>query len=352
MSIEFFKPVRQRFSPETALVEKALERTIVFPGIDNPRTTLADALNQLAQKYKFRFDIDNRAFKAEELEGVEELKIAKDFPLEGGRMMLSTVLKRILARIPSASPARYVPRDGSIEITTKAAWLRELGLSPDTEGGLVTGRYRNVPIETVLRDLVGDGLLIDVRVKKKARIKVTAQLYHVPAETALELFVDMAGLAVVERPGVCYVTSPENAARLTRRDAPPRRGPKRPPSGPGRRAERCGLHPAPPRQLPLNQALEAVADDGLVTVLLDVRVERKARVKVPGLRWYNVPTETALELLTDMAGLAVVKRDNVYYVTSPANAARLKQQAVPPKDGPKPAPPVGGMARALAPTGR
>jgi hypothetical protein len=39
-------------------------------------------------------------------------------------------------------------------------------------------------------------------------------------------------------------------------------------------------------------------------------------------RLYNVPVETAIQILADMADLAVVHLHNVYYVTTPENAKK------------------------------
>jgi hypothetical protein len=56
----------------------------------------------------------------------------------------------------------------------------------------------------------------------------------------------------------------------------------------------------------LRQALEATGEEGGVNLLIDPRVEKKLRVRVT-VRLPFTPTETALELLADLAGLGVVK---------------------------------------------
>ena len=75
-------------------------------------------------------------------------------------------------------------------------------------------------------------------------------------------------------------------------------------------------------KLPLEAALRRIADDLDVNVVLDSRVEEKANVKVTA-SLHNVSLEAALKVLNNTAGLAVVKIENVYYVTSPENAAKL-----------------------------
>jgi len=76
---------------------------------------------------------------------------------------------------------------------------------------------------------------------------------------------------------------------------------------------------------PLAGALGRLAEGMEVTILVDPRVKKEAATRIDAtLR--NVPTATAVTLLCDTAGLAVVERhDTTYYVTSPENAARLRQ---------------------------
>jgi RNA polymerase sigma factor (sigma-70 family) len=75
---------------------------------------------------------------------------------------------------------------------------------------------------------------------------------------------------------------------------------------------------------PLDSALRRLAESADVNVIVDARVEEKATVKVTA-SFRNLPVATAVELLSDMAGLAVVKRGNALYVTSPENAERLNK---------------------------
>jgi RNA polymerase sigma factor (sigma-70 family) len=75
-------------------------------------------------------------------------------------------------------------------------------------------------------------------------------------------------------------------------------------------------------KFPLEAALRRIAADLDVNVVLDARVEEKTSAKVTA-SLHNVSLETALKVLTNAAGLAAVKIENVYYVTSPENAAKL-----------------------------
>jgi hypothetical protein len=70
-------------------------------------------------------------------------------------------------------------------------------------------------------------------------------------------------------------------------------------------------------------ALQKVARDAGVNVLLDSRVMKDAGDKVT-LRLEDVPVETAVRLLAEMAGLKPVRVGNVLFVTSKENAAEMR----------------------------
>jgi RNA polymerase sigma factor (sigma-70 family) len=76
------------------------------------------------------------------------------------------------------------------------------------------------------------------------------------------------------------------------------------------------------RDSPLEKALNDIADASGYNVVLDGRLKEKGKTPVTA-RLLNVPADTAARVLADMAGLSVVRLDNVLYVTSPENAAKL-----------------------------
>jgi hypothetical protein len=76
---------------------------------------------------------------------------------------------------------------------------------------------------------------------------------------------------------------------------------------------------------PLEKVLRDLADESEFTIVLDGRVEDKAKVAVSG-RFLNTPLDTAVRLLADMADLKPFLVDNVLYVTSKENAALLEEQ--------------------------
>jgi hypothetical protein len=102
------------------LANKLFQR-VDFDGVDDPTSTLGDVLLALAIRYDIVFDLDEQAFKEAGYPGKDmtchrvalpPLPPMKDVPL-------ATVLRAILARIPSSSRATMLFRPGVIEITTR-----------------------------------------------------------------------------------------------------------------------------------------------------------------------------------------------------------------------------------------
>jgi hypothetical protein len=78
-------------------------------------------------------------------------------------------------------------------------------------------------------------------------------------------------------------------------------------------------------ETPLSDALKELARDAEVQVVIDGRVAEEAKTKVTA-DLIGVPTETAFFVLADMAGLKLVRLENVYYVTSEKNARLLRDE--------------------------
>ena len=86
---------------------------------------------------------------------------------------------------------------------------------------------------------------------------------------------------------------------------------------------------------PLKLALRSVSNKTGSNIVLDPRAGEKAQTAVTA-RLMNVPVDTAVRILADMADLQVVRLDNVLYVTTRENAARLQaQRNAPPGGSPK-----------------
>jgi hypothetical protein len=79
----------------------------------------------------------------------------------------------------------------------------------------------------------------------------------------------------------------------------------------------------------LAAALKKLAGDAGVNLALDPRAEKEASAKV-SLRAEDMPLETAVRLLAEMAGLKTVRIGNVLFVTTKTVAAEMRQDAPPP----------------------
>jgi hypothetical protein len=94
-----------------------------------------------------------------------------------------------------------------------------------------------------------------------------------------------------------------------------------------RNAEIWGLHGGPYlppvtrnfRKVPLDKALEELAELAEFNIVLDVRTGEKGKAPVTA-RFLNTPLDTAVQFLADMADLRSLQRDNLLYVTSKDNA--------------------------------
>jgi hypothetical protein len=99
------------------------------------------------------------------------------------------------------------------------------------------------------------------------------------------------------------------------------------------------------RRLP--SALDELSDLSDYSVVLDSRTHEKASSTLVTTTLTNVPLDTAVQVLADLADLSAVRLDNMLYVTTKENAARWKaelEKAKPPRPEPttgKKAPPQG-----------
>jgi hypothetical protein len=93
----------------------------------------------------------------------------------------------------------------------------------------------------------------------------------------------------------------------------------------------------------LAKALRQLADASGYNLVVDVRVADKAKTVVSA-RLANVPVDTAVRVLADMADLGVVRLDNLFYVTDRDNAARIRAEEE--KRRPTIPPLLGGVAPA------
>jgi RNA polymerase sigma factor (sigma-70 family) len=199
-------------------ITDVLSRQMDFSGIDDPQTTLAEALDTLSNRYDVNFVINEAAFQ-KETDGVADVPATQIAfkplrPLKN--VSLATVLRSILSRVPSPSGATFVVgRDNVLEITTNAAVASTL--SDQHALPLVHALFTKRPLEEALRDLARDSginIVVDVRQAEKAKTAVSAMLKNVPVDTAVHVLADMADLKPVRLGNLLYVTSRDNAKRL------------------------------------------------------------------------------------------------------------------------------------------
>ncbi len=200
-------------------VVTALARRSAFPGINDPKATLDDALKLLSARYHVTFDLNERAFKAEGLNDVARSEIFWTEMPPAENLRLDVLLARMLRRVPVPSGATFLVRGDGIEITTMAFVKTEVW-GEDFDGPflpLVNLRANKVPLNEALVQLADQGRLNIVYAggAEKAATPVTVRLTNVPVDTAVRLVALQAGLSIVHRDNVLLVTTPENAATLT-----------------------------------------------------------------------------------------------------------------------------------------
>src|SRR5262249_36156643 len=95
-----------------------MNKTVDFGGLDDPKTTLIEALDQLTKVHRVTFEVNERRFKYELLNDVLKPEVANPNAIPAMKTTLGTVLRKILARISVPSGATYLLRRDVIEITT------------------------------------------------------------------------------------------------------------------------------------------------------------------------------------------------------------------------------------------
>jgi tetratricopeptide (TPR) repeat protein len=104
--------------PEQGIrLRQELSKEVNYEGLEDPKATLNDALEQLSTRYHLTFDINEKAFEMDQLKDVARTPIAET-PIPPMRTTLSTVLRKILRRVAAPSGATYLIRRDVIEITT------------------------------------------------------------------------------------------------------------------------------------------------------------------------------------------------------------------------------------------
>jgi hypothetical protein len=207
-------------NPPLSVPQKLAQR-VKFDGIDDPKIPLAEALEKLTKLYDVNFDINEKAFKFDNIMEVEKSEIAVTPIPAMKNVRLSTILRKILSRVPAPSGATYLVRSDRIEITTGTFQAPEIwGRYGGPHLPLVNATLAKSPLEDAIKELAEQtefNVILDNRAADKAKIPVSATLRNMPLDTALRLLADMADLRSVHLDNVLYVTTKENAAELEAR---------------------------------------------------------------------------------------------------------------------------------------
>jgi RNA polymerase sigma factor (sigma-70 family) len=211
-----------------AAAHRTLGQLVDFKGLDDPKTTLQEALQAFEHIYFDKeavFDVNEKAFAAEGMKDVLKFEVATPNPVPPMKARLDIVLNKILSRLPSESGAITIIRKGMIEVTTQKAVKAELGIPEDRPLlPLVYEEFADRPLAPALRKLAtasGFSVVLDRQAAGVKDAKVTADFQNVPVDTAVKVLADLADLGVVRLDNVLYVTSREKAARLQAEQTPP-----------------------------------------------------------------------------------------------------------------------------------
>jgi hypothetical protein len=207
-------------SPTIRLAQE-LRKVIRFGGFDDPKTTTAEALDQLTKRYQVAFTINEEAFKAEKLNGVLEVLIA-DPPIPEKTGTLGTVLSSVIARIPVRCKAAYVIRGDTIEITTEKARQEEFyPKSANVPGArrwpLVVAAYDRQPLDRIFEELAqqtGHSIVVDLHAAEMAKLRISNTFLNVPLDTVIRLLTDMADLKPVLIHNTFYITTEGRVERF------------------------------------------------------------------------------------------------------------------------------------------
>jgi type II secretory pathway component GspD/PulD (secretin) len=90
-------------------------------------------------------------------------------------------------------------------------------------------------------------------------------------------------------------------------------------------------------EVPLDKALKNLAKNTPANLVLDPRVAKEAKAAPLTLQLENVPLETAVRLMAEMASLKSVRVGNVLFVTTEARADKLRAEE---EENNRPAPPA------------
>jgi hypothetical protein len=304
-------PEQPKAAPAPESPTTRLFTPVRFGGIDDPDTNLGVALERIGRDYKVTIDVNEQAFRDEQIDRVLDKPVGGTIPATTAS--LDRVLRKVLARVKSHPGAVYLVRADRIEVTTgqyqhSEVWGRYSGpFLP-----LVHADFEARPLAEALREMAtqsGYSIVVDARAADMAKSPVTASFTNLPLDTAVRVLADMAGLKSALNNNALYVSTEERAFNAT------------PASNPGQLGLSLPVRGATFDKRPLNEAIqELLGPTGMKLVVDAARAGEKSRAPVSATL-EGTTVEAAVRLLADMADLRPVLYENVVYLTTKDNAA-------------------------------
>jgi hypothetical protein len=205
--------------PAAFRLADALTRDVEYGGIDDPKTSLAEALDMISKRYDVPIHVNETAFQASNLQDVLKTEITADRPIPAMKARLGTVIRKVLSRVPADSGAAITLRRDGIEITTGDAQRIEFWGAEHTgnQAPLVHAYLDRKPLEEALREIADAhelNIVLDPKAGEKGKTIVSARLLNTPADAALDVLANMADLKTVAIRNVYFVTTPEKAKEI------------------------------------------------------------------------------------------------------------------------------------------
>lgn len=216
-------PVPPKEAVKDTWIGSRLNKVIEFPGIDDPKTTLAEAVEQLAKLGDVKITFNRKAFRTAGVPEPDGVEIAVDRAIPTTKGKLGTVLAQLLDAVPADPGFGFLLRGDRVEILPESELQREIWGelavdNPDVPRmPLVHLKAADRAFEDLLEDVAEQSdvnVVLDPRCQEKAKQALTVRLVNAPADTALATLADMVGLDLVHQRNVLYVTSAENAAKI------------------------------------------------------------------------------------------------------------------------------------------
>jgi hypothetical protein len=207
-------PKEERRPKQDKQLSEMLRTRVKFSTIDDTNATLAEVLDLMAQRYDIAFEVNEKAFTADDVQDVLKTQVAAQAPITAMDARLSAVLQKVLDRVPTKSGVRFLVRKEYIEITTAEAVRAEFGIPAGRPLlPLVWESFENVPLSAALQRLGEDtdfNIVLDPQLAGKLKTPVTATLKNVPVDTAVRLLAGMDSMGAVRVDNVFYITTAEN----------------------------------------------------------------------------------------------------------------------------------------------